>query len=89
MRFHLNLLIMIVQIIIKNLNESYTEYIINLKTNILIIKYYVYMKMGDPNSKYIIDWWILNMSSNENIQQFFLYLYQKYKNMNNIPKTRL
>jgi hypothetical protein len=69
--------------------DSYTEFLLNLETNIIIISSYCYFSIGDSTSKECFSPEIINISNNIKAKQFFLYLYKKYMNMNKIPNPRM
>jgi len=72
----------------KKYSDLYTEFILDIKTNILVINNYAYWKIGDKDSADMIDSTLINIQKCIKLQHFFLYIYNKHKNINKMPKSR-
>jgi len=72
----------------KKYSELYTEFILDIKTNIIVIKYYAYWKIGDKDSADMIGSVLINIEKCIKVQHFLLYIYNKHKNINKMPKSR-
>jgi hypothetical protein len=71
-----------------NYCDLHTEFILDIKTNILVINYYTYCLTGEKYSKNIISTVLINIEKCRKLQHFLFYIYNQHKNINKIPKSR-